>query len=383
MTVEMISVGIGVEATDLEDNVYTKIQTIYPNWRPDPNNLEVLITEQFCQELSELLFLAEDVPPQIFRYFGKLVGIYPREEQFAFVPVRFHLNDTEGHRIPAGTNILFRATTEEDVTFEVPFDVDVPAGDSSVDIVMYATEAGTLSNSLDTQPSLVDILDYVGSVEALASTRGGADAESDEDFQNRLRRRLTLLADRPILPSDFENYVVELVPGVARALCLDGYNPDDGTFDNERTVCIIAVDENGDDVSSTVKADIIDALEGARETNFAVKTASPAYVTLTVVANVTALPGWDLANVKANAEASLGEYINRKFWGLPDESSLASWVNRTKVRFYELIQVVNSADGVDYVNTLTLNGGTADVTMAGVAPLPKSDSTVTVTAVAA
>jgi hypothetical protein len=42
------------------------------------------------------------------------------------------------------------------------------------------------------------------------------------------------------------------------------------------------------------------------------------------------------------------------------------------VRYLEVATVINNVDGVDHITDLTLNGGTADVPLDGVAPLPAS-----------
>lgn len=39
------------------------------------------------------------------------------------------------------------------------------------------------------------------------------------------------------------------------------------------------------------------------------------------------------------------------------------------VRYLEVAEVLNRVDGVDYISTLTVNGGTANITLTGVAPL--------------
>jgi hypothetical protein len=57
-----------------------------------------------------------------------------------------------------------------------------------------------------------------------AISTGGVDAESDDDYLDRFRTNAQLLAPRAILPSDFAS-LLQSVPGIDRALALDGYIP--------------------------------------------------------------------------------------------------------------------------------------------------------------
>ena len=69
-------------------------------------------------------------------------------------------------------------------------------------------------------------------------------------------------------------------------------------------------------------------------------------------------------------------------WGRPQgiitEDATRLWQQETVVRYSELLRTL-SLIGVRYVQSATLNGGTADVNLTGTAPLTRP-GTITVTA---
>jgi uncharacterized phage protein gp47/JayE len=210
----------------------------------------------------------------------------------------------------------------------------------------------------------------------LQTTTGGVDAELDADYLDRLSAELTLLAPRPILPNDFSLFARE-IPGVARAVAIDLYDPGPPVVTpKDRCVTIAAVDENGNPISPTIKQEVDALLQSHREVNFKVFVVDPIVSTISVTYSAKALVGQDPAQVKSNINAALTNYLNPATWGTTEGDNTA-WVQTTTIRYLELTQVVNQASGVDYVISLSfgLQGGaqgTADVVITGIAPLAKA-----------
>jgi uncharacterized phage protein gp47/JayE len=134
---------------------------------------------------------------------------------------------------------------------------------------------------------LIDSLGFVQSITLTNPTTGGIDAEEDEDYLNRLSLQLQLLAPRPIVPSDFAAIALD-IPGVGRALAIDGYNPADGTTDNERMITIAAVDTLGAAIPADTKQQLASFLEDRREVNFVINIIDPTYTTVDVTFQVQA-----------------------------------------------------------------------------------------------
>jgi hypothetical protein len=75
------------------------------------------------------------------------------------------------------------------------------------------------------------------------------------------------------------------------------------------------------------------------------------------------------------------DYLSPANFGQVPYGDQPAWVSDTKVRYLEVAEVINRTEGVWYVASLTINGGTADVALAAPAGLPQP-GTVTGSAVA-
>jgi hypothetical protein len=244
----------------------------------------------------------------------------------------------------------------------------------------YANGIGLYNNAF-----LVDAVVGVLTVEMVTIPSGGADEESNFEYMNRLSDRASLLTPVPILAADYALLAMD-ISGVGRSLGIDGYNPGDDTYNNERYVTVAIADVNGAATSSILKSEVQAYLESFREVNFEVRVMDPTYTVINVVVNLTRLDNADSTLVVLAVEQALAEYLNPASWGSPardgaDPGDTRNWRQVTKVRYLEVAQIINNVSGVDYINTLTVNGGTADITLTGDAPLPSASSTYTVTVV--
>jgi hypothetical protein len=378
---DYISLPIETDPEDILDDAYSHLQAVIPGWVPADGNLDVWLLQSISAIAAESRDVASDVPRSIFRWFGaNLVKLPPVDASAATSQTTWTLIDNLGHTIPAGTLVGIPDATGEIIPFETREDVVVYPGTSATAagaVGITAVTPGTESTNLGTGGSviqLLDPLDFVNTVTLTATTSGGVDAESDEDYLNRLAAQLQLLSPRPILPNDFAVFARN-VSGVWRATSIDGYNPNTGTFNNPRTITIAAVDENGNAVSTAVKNAIDADLQARREVNFLVFVTDPTYTTIAVTYRVQALSSYTIALVKSEVDASLAGYLNPGTWGIAEGDS-RSWISRNIVRYLEIAQVINDVRGVDYIVSLTIGvqGGamsTADVTLTGVAPLPR------------
>ena len=113
------------------------------------------------------------------------------EPEHARTTLRFSLAEAYGSNItiPAGT----RAATEAGSYFATTEDATIAAGDTYVDVTAKATEGGTENNGLlaNTITTMVDLIAYVDSVTNTVVTYGGTDEETDDDYRERIRLRLS------------------------------------------------------------------------------------------------------------------------------------------------------------------------------------------------
>lgn len=367
---------------ELADEALDYLIANIPGFVPQEGHLEVWLITALARMVAEARDVASAVPTSIFRYFGKtLLGLAPIDAAPAKTASTWVMRDNLGYTIPAGALVAFRTAGDELVTFSVDADVIVPAGQTQTtagQVLLSATESGTHANGIAAGVmELVDALAFVLSVTATSpTTSGGVDAESDDDYLDRLREELQITTPAPILPADFA-ILARRTAGVHRATAIDGWNPNTSTSNNARTITVAVVDAAGNPVVASVKTAVEVLLESMREINWEVFVRDPTYTDIDVVFTVKVKAGYTPATVEVAAEAAVAAYFSQASWGGGKEDP-PTWRNETIVRYLEVAAVINAVDGVDHITTtggnydLTVEGGRVDVVMAGVAPLTRA-----------
>jgi hypothetical protein len=384
-----IKIPIDVDPPTLAQSVFDYITGQAPQWLPNDNNLDVWIIRAVTQLASENRSIASDVQDDIFRYFGaSLVGLPPISAVSATGATTWTMIDSLGHLIPAGTLVGIPDPSGNIVPFQTVSDVTIPAGSTATGsgaVTVSALQSGSAGNGLGgsgSTVSLIDVLDYISGITLSAITSGGVDDETDFDYLNRLVVRLQGLSQRPILPADFAAMALQADPIVWRAVAIDGYNPADSTYNNQRMVAVAAVDENGAAVSAAVKTEINTLLQANREVNFVVNVIDPHFTTINVVTTINVLTGFDPAATDIAVTGAIHNMLYPANWGLDptytDSTSQRTWIETTTLYYNEVITAISNAQGVGRVITLTVNGGTADVALTTPAALTQV-GTITIT----
>lgn len=376
-----IDVPVATDPTDLAEEAFAYIETNVPGWLPSPANLEAWLVESLAQVASELRTLITLVPESIFRYYGATVlGLPPIDAVAAGGTTTWTALDTAGYAVPAGTLLAITPPASYDsYAFETTDDFTFPFGQTVVaNVAIRAIDPGAAASGLTGTVQPLDQLDFISTITLNGATSGGQDAETDDAYLARLSDLLTLLAPRPILPKDFA-LLAQANPSVARATAIDGYNASTSTANVPRCVTVVLVDDAGNAVPAQVKSDVLASLQAQREVNFLVFVADPTYTTIDVQFTVTCYAGNDPTTVANAVIAQLQSYLSPGQWGAPefgDPGSTLAWINDTHVWYLEVSEQINRVDGVHRVVTLQTRiaggtFGTTDITMPGVAPLPR------------
>ncbi|WP_369070011.1 baseplate J/gp47 family protein [Kineococcus terrestris] len=349
-----------------------------PGWTPGgEGTLEVALAEEIGREVADLRRLAVDVAAAAVRQLGQtLFGVTYLPGAAATLQARI-TSSVPGITIPAGFTAVGVTADEVPVAFTLPADVKMATGTSTRAVTLVASDTGTYANGVPTGPlTIATSTPSITSVVAeTGPSAGGADPEADADYLDRLVATLSTLTRTPILPADFAVRAKD-VAGVHRAVALDGYDPDTGATNAERTVTVVAVDEAGQPVGAPVRAAVTGLLAGLREANFVVKTAAPTYTAVNVVYQVRALPGFAPADVQAAVTARARQYLSPAVWaGGAQEPPV--WRDERIVYYLDLAAELDRVTGVDRVVSLTVNGAAADFTLPGPAGLPSAASTIT------
>lgn len=389
-----ITIPINSEPEDMIADAIRTLQSYFPGWQPTDASLDTIMLEAVAANAADLRDIAALVPDTIWRVFGaSLVGVQPVDASPAQTTTTWTLGDNGGHTIEAGTQVGIRDASGQLVPFEVLNEVIVPPGSTVTaagEVEIIAVNPGEATSGLGSaggSVELIDPLDWVASIVQVDITTGGVDAETSDEYNDRLTSELQLLSPRPILPNDFAVLALT-ISGVWRAVAVDGYNTVDSTYNNPRMVTVAAIDTLGSPVPSGVKASIASYLESLREVNFVVNTVDPTTTAIDVTVNVTVLSGEDPATVVAAIETALTNYLDPATWGTTADDDRA-WSNVTTVRYLEIATVINNVSGVDTITTtgglfdleIGISGGAlgrADVDIPGVVPLADA-GTLTVT----
>jgi len=377
-----IPVPVESEPTDLAGDAFDYIIGKVPGWLPAEGNLEAWLVEALAQIAGELRALVALVPDTIFAFYGaSVLGLPPFPAVQATALTTWTAADAAGYTVDAGTVLAVTPpASSSGSAFAVDATFTIPAGSTTVaGVSCSALEAGAAASGITGAVDVIDQLSFISTVTLDEATSGGQDAETSDAYLARLSALMTLLSPRPILPQDFAVLAQRSSEGVARAVAIDLYNPGPPVDANcPRCVTVAICDSAGNPCPAQTKADVDALLQAQREVNFLVFVVDPTYTTIAVSYDATAYPGYDPADVKARVDSALASYLSPATWGVPPygDTSARSWVNDTKVRYLEVSEQLNRVDGVHYVNTLALGvqGGSlgqADVTMSGVAPMPK------------
>lgn len=386
---DYVNPPIETDPSALADDSVAEVQARIPEWEAAPAGLATILLEAGAFMAAEGRDVASDVPRAAFRYLGaRLHNLPPVEASPASVDSTWTAIDNAGYTIDAGTIVGVRATGDELVLFEVDADVVIPPGSVATaagEVALVAQEASAEGNGLGgvgVAAELVDALVWVQSVVLTGVVAGGADAEDDDSYLNRLVDELQLQSPRPILPRDFA-LLAQRVGGVDRALAVDLYKPadqpspgDPAETNRERSVTVYAVDADGEPVGPVTKAAVLALLSSMRETNFEVWADDPTYQEVAVDFAATAYPGWDTADVLARATAAVEDYLSPADWGVPPLSEDRQWLPEDRVRYLEVAEVLNRVDGLRRVDSLAIGGeglplGEPDVYLGGLASLPR------------
>jgi hypothetical protein len=372
---------------ELVEDAFAYLEFNVPGWVPAEGNLDVWVLEACARMASTTRDIAADVPDSIFQRFGTdLMGLPYNQAAPARAAATFTVVNPSGFTLPAGLAVAATDSAGIERVFRVETTVVAAALETSITAQLVANEVGAAYNGLTAASPVRQIDAYVGitAIEFDETTSGGADAESDVAYMVRLSRRqvtispsFNVAADAALLSMDHES--------VGRALGIDLYNPTGPDPAAGGHISVAVTDIAGSALSGPVKAEVEAMLEAYRQTNIAIHVIDPTYSDIDVTTTVKALPGYDTATVDTAVTDAIISYLDPGLWGSPgrageDPSNPYPWRNIDKVRFLEVAQVINAVDGVDYIVSLTVNAGSADVTLTGPAPLPNADAiAVTVT----
>lgn len=302
----------------------------------------------------------------------RLFGISRRLGTKATGRATITMVDDAGYTVDAGTLLAWQPTGDrrDDVEFETTDNLAINSGSTSGEVAIEAVDVGTDGNGIAAGEPLavIQARPEVDSASVAEETGGGEDEETRAAHLDRLVAELELLSEAGVVAEDF-GVLARRTAGVTRALVLDEYDPDSSADTDPRHVTLVPVDDAGHPVDTATADQLLTDLEAHRIVNTVLHTMEPTYTAVDTVATVRRKGGYDTADVRSACEQAVRDHIKPAHWGGGDQSP-PQWQLRSTVRLLEVASVLATVDGVDFVESLTLNGAEDDVALAGDAPLP-------------
>lgn len=339
-------------------------QALLPDWEQSPGDLVDFTDDAYSRLSANNLQQVSSMGASAFAAFGqKIANVPPILAAPAVVMSTWTAIDDAGYPIEDGTEVAIPVTGGESKGFLVVGDYAIPPGSTSTDVaevLLQALKPGAASNELSEDPRPISARTaFVDSITLEGTTTGGVDEETEDEYLDRLTEELQLLSLSVITPGDAE-IDARSRPGIARALCIPGYNADTEEEDVPLCFTVVPIDDAGQSPSAPEREELQES-QGEKVPSGVLNFIDvPTYTKVDQQVVITVLPGFEPAAVVAAARARLAEYESPANCGLPtsgDTGNSAGWEITTAIYRNELIAEVDRVAGVGRVVTLLLGGG--------------------------
>lgn len=356
---------------DIVDAALITLQSRLPEWVPAPTNLEMALLEAFALEVAEAIFSINRLPGVMIEILLKLYGIEKDAGQPPSNTLTFTMADNSGYTIPAGTEVSMPISDTESVSFFTDSVLVIAPSSTTGTIGATAVENLTTANGVvsTTVCQLISPVQSVDSVVTASTTANGVAPESMTDWLTRGVQRLQRLSDTLVLPDHFAQSALEQTY-VVRANGVDNFNSDLGTGvpgDHPGHITVV-VYGSGAVVSSPNKTALQALLSSQAIANLGVHITDPTITSVPVTATVKKIASYDTTTVQNAIISAVQVYLS------PD-----SWQWSGTVRVNELIALISTVEGVDYVTTLTAPAANVVISATGLALVNAGAVTITMT----
>lgn len=360
---------------ELVETALAAAQVNLPEWTPLEGHTEVLLIEALALEMAEAIVAINRLPGAVLETLLKFAGVY---KDYGAAPTATALvtcADTMGHTIPGGTRLYLPAADGTGVVVMLvePPGVTIPAGSSTGTVSIIGDAFTDSANGVPagTGLSMASPLPFIESVTLATPVADGRDPETDEDWRDRGVNRLSRLSETLVLPRHFESAALEDA-NVGRVIAVDNNDPSTGgSGDDPGHITVAVLGVGGAALSSAMKLEIQAALQEQSLALLQVHVTDIAVVTVNMTIQIHLSDASDPTATSDNIKAAINDYLDPLVW-----------TYNAKVRRNEIISLVDSVPGVDWVGTVTITGADAngDYVLPTASTVPDA-GTITVTVV--
>ena len=266
--------------------------------------------------------------------FGDMFGLTRTPATTAHVTLTF--SGVDGTEIPAGTEVV----STDGLRFVTELSATITGGTATVSAA--AAEPGEAYNAAaGTITRLAISVGGVNTVNNAAPGEGGADAESDASFYERIH---TFLSE-PVASGNANHYKqwARSVSGVGNAAVIP-------LWDGNGTVKVVVASEDNEPVDEAIVTAAAQYIESVRPIGAEVTVVSATALTVNLAATCTLESGVLPATVQAELEGRVAQMFLEMEMGAQEP-----------VRYNRIMVQLLSCAGVVDCSSLTVNGGTANL----------------------
>jgi len=296
------------------------MQDTYPDYTPQPANLEYVMATIFATWAADIASLCSAGGTELFTQYGAQLFNLPAElGSSATATIQIVAADDSGYTLPSGQQFLLDGVAG----FQTFVPTVIPSGSTSATATIAANTPGSAGNGLGAQSCVMNTgsvgsLSWVLNVILVSESSGGVDAETSDEYVQRLAETIQLSAPRPITASDYGTMSLSFTPEagtdqeeVGRGVAIDGYDPTvtpfTGTTNGTVTVTGVAP-TTGISINSIISAANIPLGTTVVDINGS----SAATATASASANVLTLSQSTSSSITSESMISTGTYYNER-----------------------------------------------------------------------
>jgi len=352
------------EARSSLSDILSYARGLLPTWNPEAGQIETALAEAMAVKSAELTSAINRLPGATVETLLKLFGITRDDgtQATGTITITFSDSDSVARTLPAGTRFLYYSAVDGvSYTFELVNDFTL-SGSLSGDATVRSVVVGTDYNLSASGESLVVLSSATYFVSAVFNgiTSGGTNEETDDAYFDRAVNTLASYTSASVTPDQIKSFVLANKAYANRVAVYDqrryrDRNTTATSYTTHPGYALVAVAGTMSEVADVV-SDLTVSAQNLSDLNDSLTARVPSGVIIDVMTVEIAEVDVDVSFVKLDGFASstvttavvnaIQEYINPNSWDLS--------VNTIRVN--EIISLVDSIAGVDYVTEVKFNG---------------------------
>lgn len=375
---------IETDEQQLAEQTFNRLAERVPGWEAHDGNQEARLIEALTPLLAELRALQRDVPAAVLiTHAVEVLGQHIRQPAPAIATSRWTAAGEEGGEVRAGWEITVARSATDHVGFVTLEPAIIPPGERTVEVPVVATVEGAAGNGVTGLAEPSDPQAWIERVELIDVSHNGDDGQDQQEFLDGLRGLYQVVGLTPIRAEHFAILTRWFWGG--RAVAMDLYDPDAGTWGNWLHETIIVGDEQGEPWGGALKQRMHSWFLEHTYPGFRIHIIDFPREDVDISAAVVPFAGQEPEAVRGACEGALARTINGATWRLgttspsivageiilPPESGFEA--GRRGIWRNDLIGVLDRCRGVDRVapGGLLINGQDADLQLSTPYTLPR------------